>query len=224
MIPVRDNHPVRRSPVLTRAFILACVLVFVYQVLLPTRLLEGFVVTWGLTPARFRMAIVAPGRVDGARTVASLFTSMFLHGHWLHLLGNVWILWVFGPAVEDRLGHLRFAWFYVTTGVAAGLVHALLHLGSRTPMVGASGAIAGVMAAYLVFYPWRRVTFLVPVFFLPLFVPLPAAAFLVFWFAYQLLGAYTSGFGQTGGIAFWAHVGGFVTGIWLVRRWRTSTS
>ena len=144
---------------------------------------------------------------------------MFWHGGWLHLIGNMLYLWIFGDNVEDRLGHLRFLFFYVAAGAAAGLTHVALSPGSVLPTVGASGAIAGVLGAYLVTYPRSRVLTFVPVFFLPWFVEIPAVVYLVFWFLMQLL----EGFGslgtpmETGGVAVWAHVGGFVAGVILIK-------
>ena len=147
-------------------------------------------------------------------------TSMFLHGGWLHILGNMWYLWIFGDNVEDRLGHRRFLLFYLACGIAAGLVHYGLNPSSRVPTIGASGAVAGVLGAYFFCYPKARVDILILFFFYVDIIAVPAAFVLFFWFILQLfngvlsLGADT---GVTGGVAWWAHVGGFLAGVFLVR-------
>jgi membrane associated rhomboid family serine protease len=146
---------------------------------------------------------------------------MFLHGGWLHLLGNMWFLWVFGDNIEDRLGHLRYLVFYLATGLGAGLAHALLNLSSTIPAVGASGAISGVLGAYFVLFPHSRVITLVPLLFFFFTVRLPAVIILGYWFAIQFI----SGLGAvalpgSGGVAWWAHIGGFVLGAVLVRMFR----
>jgi membrane associated rhomboid family serine protease len=151
------------------------------------------------------------------RHVETVFTSMFLHGSWVHLLGNMWFLFLFGNNVEDSMGHRRFLGFYLLTGVAAALLQIVIYPGSAVPMVGASGAISGVMGAYLVLYPRVRVWTIVPIGFFLTSIPLPAWTMLLFWFAIQLVSGVTVLGGATGGVAFWAHVGGFVAGAALVR-------
>ena len=208
MIPIRDVIPSRTTPFVTVALILVNAAVFLYQQSLPPRASEQFVFAWGLVPADFGLVNVA--------------TSMFLHGGWMHFLGNMLYLWIFGDNVEDRLGHGRFLVFYLMCGVGAALLQVVFSSGSRVPMVGASGAIAGVLGAYLVMFPRSRVLTLVPLFIFVQLVEVPALVLLGLWFALQLLSGVGS-LGQTadiGGIAFWAHAGGFVLGMAAVLLFR----
>ena len=223
MIPIRDDTPSRTTPVVTCLLILANVVVFGYELSLPPPALEALVMRWGIVPAHAWRLVSSPDPDGAARVLLPFVTSMFLHGGWLHLIGNAWILWLFGDNVEDRLGHFRFLLFYVSAGILAGLLHALLHPSSHIPTIGASGAIAGVMGAYFLLYPFARVTVLIPVLFLPLIVKLPAAVYLLIWIAIQVAGGWGSlagGGSAVGGIAFWAHVGGFVAGMLLIRKSR----
>jgi membrane associated rhomboid family serine protease len=215
VIPIRDTIRSRTAPVVTIALIIVNVMVFLHEIALGPYL-ERFVYAYGLIPRRLVYWRGDP--LDPMRFLP-LFTSMFWHGGWLHLIGNMLYLWIFGDNVEDRLGHLRFLIFYFAAGAAAGLTHVALSPASVMPTVGASGAIAGVLGAYLVTYPRSRVLTFVPVFFLPWFVEVPAVVYLVFWFLMQLL----EGIGslgtpvETGGVAVWAHVGGFVAGVVLIK-------
>ena len=202
MIPLRDTIPSARLPVVTWALIAANVVVFLHEASLG-RHLEAFVFTYGLVPRHF-----------GATT---LVTSMFLHGGVLHLGGNMLFLHIFGDNVEDRLGHLRYLVFYLLCGAAAGLAQVVSAPTSAVPMVGASGAIAGVSGAYFLFFPRARVVTLVPILIFVQIVEVPAVLFLLVWFLWQLLSGVAT-FGQEGGlggVAFWAHVGGFVAGMAL---------
>jgi membrane associated rhomboid family serine protease len=189
----------------------ACVVVFLYTVTLPgEREIMRFFQTFGLVPA----SITGP-----EPPYYSFITSMFLHGGWLHLIGNMLYLWIFGNNVEDAMGPGRFAAFYVLCGIAAAVAQILVNPGSPVPMVGASGAIAGVLGGYLVLYPRARILALVPLGFFTQVTEVPAILFLPIWFLLQLLygvaalGVQTQG----GGVAFWAHIGGFVAGLILVR-------
>jgi membrane associated rhomboid family serine protease len=167
--------------------------------------LNHFIASFGLVPARFGLI--------------TLLTSMFLHGGWLHLIGNMWFLWIYGDNVEDVLGHGKFLLFYLLCGVAAGLVHVMFNAGSRLPTVGASGAIAGVMGAYMVKFPHSRIVTLVPIFFFLTTVEIPASLILVYWFVVQFFsGIGSMGYSHLsqGGVAWFAHVGGFATGIALI--------
>ena len=215
MIPLRDTIPSRTAPVVTVALIVVNVLVFMHEVALGPYL-EKFVFAYGLIPRRL---VYWPGEALDPARFLPLITSMFWHGGWLHLLGNMLYLWIFGDNVEDRLGHLRYLLFYLLAGTAAGLAQVALNPASRLPTVGASGAIAGVLGAYLVTYPRARVLTFVPLFFVPWFVEVPAFAYLVLWFLMQLLaGLGTLGAPvETGGVAVWAHVGGFIAGVVLVK-------
>jgi membrane associated rhomboid family serine protease len=214
LIPLRDTVRSRTAPVVTVALIAVNVLVFLHEVALGPYL-ERFVMAYGLIPGRL---VDWPGDpLDPARFLP-LLTSMFWHGGWLHLLGNMLYLWIFGDNVEDRLGHFRYLLFYLAAGIAAALTQVALNPTSALPTVGASGAIAGVLGAYLISYPRARVLTFVPLFIFPWFVEIPAFAYLILWFLMQLLAGIGSlGAPETGGVAVWAHVGGFVAGVVLVK-------
>ncbi len=215
MIPIRDTIRSRTAPVMTVALIVVNVLVFLHEIALGPYI-ERFVYAYGLIPRRF---VYWPGNPLDPLRFLPLFTSMFWHGGWLHLIGNMLYLWIFGDNVEDRLGHFRFLIFYLVAGTAAGITHVVLSPTSNLPTVGASGAIAGVLGAYLVTFPRSRILTLVPIIIFPWFVEIPAVVYLVFWFLMQLLeGVGTLGAPvETGGVAVWAHVGGFVAGVVLVK-------
>jgi len=206
MIPLRDVIPSRTTPWVTIGLIAANVLMFLWLLALPVEDVDRYFQTYGLVPTHFSWAAV--------------FTSMFVHSGWAHIGSNLLSLWIFGDNVEDRMGHGRYLVFYLLSGVAAALLQSWVNANSALPLVGASGAIAGVMGAYLVLFPHSRVLVLV---FLLLFVDvveIPAVFFLGFWFLFQVL----SGVGRvgesTGGVAFWAHIGGFVTGVATVALFR----
>ena len=216
MFPISDVIPSRTVPFVTVGLIIANALVFLYMITLPDAMLERFVATYAVVPASF--------------SVPTLFTSQFLHAGWMHIIGNMLYLWIFGDNVEDRLGHFRYLLFYLGAGALAAILQVLFNPFSAVPMLGASGAIAGVMGAYFVLYPQSRV--LTAVFIIIFFdvIEIPAVFFLGIWFLMQLL----SGVGSlgvtnaaSGGTAFWAHVGGFVAGVIVGlllrardRRWR----
>lgn len=190
-----------------------------------------FLRRWGLVPARLWGlwefgAPSMPGMVWGAWSLPpawlTLLTSMFLHAGWLHVGSNMLYLWIFGDNVEDRLGHLRYLVFYVVGGVCAGLLQALLAAGATVPTVGASGAVAAVLGAYWMLFPWARVTTLVPVFFFLTVTEIRAVYFLLFWFLIQLFNgalSITATPTLVGGVAWWAHIGGFLAGLLLIRWW-----
>jgi len=208
MIPLRDTIPSATVPVVTRALIAANVLTFLYQVGLgPSD--EAFVRTYGLVPRHVHLQDLA--------TLQPFLTSMFLHGGWMHLLGNMLYLHIFGDNVEDRLGHVRFLALYLLGGLIAGMAQVAFNPHSGVPMVGASGAIAGVTGAYFLFFPHARIVTLVPIFIFIQIVELPAVFFLLVWFGFQLLLGFGSlgAHGAAGGVAFWAHVGGFLAGMAL---------
>src|SRR4029453_15897982 len=210
MIPLRDVIPSRTTPVVTIGLIALNIIVFMYELSIG-RAVDAFTLYYGLIPAAFSWV--------------NVFPSMFLHGSFLHVAGNMLYLWIFGDNVEDRMGHGRFLVFYLLCGVAAALAQTITTPDSTVPMVGASGAIAGVMGAYFVLYPRSRIVRLIPLFFFFQVIEVPAIAFLGIWFLMQFIsgiGAISSTIGRsTGGIAFWAHVAGFVagvTGVVLFRR------
>jgi membrane associated rhomboid family serine protease len=212
MIPLRDRNRPETFPGVTATLIALNVLMWLYELSFG-RHLDRFVFAYGLTPARFWVSYWLDGGIVG-NAIYPLFTSMFMHGGWMHLIWNMWYLWIFGDNVEDRLGHGRFLLFYLLCGVVAALAHVILHSTSRMPLVGASGAISGVLGAYLVSFPTARIFALVFIFFMEI----PAALFLVLWFVFQFMsGASELGGADGGGVAYWAHIGGFVAGIFLVR-------
>lgn len=215
MLPLRDEVPSRRFPLVMHLLILTNVVVFFYEVSLAPNDLRVLFETHGVIPARFFHAY--PGSGEFTLAVRTLFSSMFLHGGWMHLIGNMWYLWIFGDNVEDRMGHARFFLFYLLGGVAASIVHILFDPNSAIPSVGASGAIAAVLGAYLLMFPTARIVALVPFFFFTQIIELPALLMLGFWFVAQLfsgLGSLAVPSAQAqGGIAYWAHVGGFVFGM-----------
>lgn len=217
MIPIRDANPSGSRPVITVALILANTLAFTYELAQGPQL-ERFIRTYGLIPARVLDVVHQPGTSLEDAVIVPLFASMFLHGGWLHLLSNMWYLWLFGDNVEDRVGHLRFLGFYLLCGTGAAATQVVLNPGSQQPMVGASGAIAGVLGAYMLCFPLARILTVVPILFFIQLIELPAFIVLFFWFVLQFFSgaaAITSQGG--GGVAWWAHVGGFLAGMFLIR-------
>ena len=219
MIPIKDTVRARDFPVVTAALIAANVLVWALELSMGTRGLEDLVWRLGVVPERF---LRSPLPFEWV----TLLTSQFLHGSWFHLGSNMIALYIFGDNVEDRLGHLKFLLFYLLCGVGAGVTHILLNSSSAVPAIGASGAISGVMAAYLVLFPLAQVVTLTFFFFLPLFVEVPAVLWIAIWFLSQLLnGLFSLAVSEVmlGGVAWWAHVGGFAFGLaWtnLLGPWR----
>jgi rhomboid family protein len=217
VIPIRDTIPAKNKPFATWILIAANSLVFVFELMLPDPVLEAFFYYFGIVPARYSHPEWAAWVGLPLDDYWPFLTSMFLHGGWLHIIGNMWTLWIFGDNVEDRMGTLRFLCFYFICGLAAGLVHYFTNPASTLPTVGASGAIAGVLGAYFLFFPNARIITLIPLFFLPLFVEIPAVTYLGFWILSQIFsGALSLGLPEdVGGVAFWAHVGGFIAGAIL---------
>jgi membrane associated rhomboid family serine protease len=202
MIPLRDVIPSRTIPYITVTIIILNALAWLFELSLPHDVLNDFLAIYGVVPAYF--------------SAPTLVTSMFLHGSWSHVIGNMWYLWIFGDNVEDRVGHGRFIVFYLLCGMAAALGQVAVDPQSTLPTIGASGAIAGVMGAYFVLYPHSRVLTLVPIIFFIQIVELPAILLLGFWFLMQLFSAGTIAMTTSshgGGVAFAAHVIGFITGL-----------
>jgi membrane associated rhomboid family serine protease len=223
MFPIRDTVPSKHVPIATWALIAVNFVVFFRTLTLPAVAAKEAIYLFGLVPARFTDPFWAV-QVGFPRTYLPFLTTMFLHGGWLHVIGNMWVLWIFGDNVEDRMGPLRFLFFYVACGVAAGVIHVVTNAGSRIPAVGASGAIAGVMGAYFVLYPRSQIIAMFPIVFWPIFFRVPAWVYLGFWFLIQFFsGAASIGGRDVGGIAWWAHIGGFAFGIatfWVFLRRR----
>ncbi len=218
MIPIRDTIRSSISPVVNWLLIAANALVFIYELSLPPDSLNQFIYSFGIVPANLDLS--QPLMLAANPTpLISFITHMFMHGGWIHFLSNMWILFIFGDNVEGRMGHTRYLVFYLLSGLAAGVAQTLVAPNSTVPSIGASGAIAGIMGAYLVLFPGARVVTLVPVIFFFWTFELPAIFFLGFWFISQLFSGIMSlpSAGLTGGVAWWAHIGGFVFGILLHR-------
>lgn len=215
MIPLHDTIPSRSWPLVTLFLIVVNALAFFYEIRLGPAL-EQFLFNYGFIPARYLYVVqVDPWNLPAR--FGPMFSSMFLHGGWLHLISNMWILWIFGDNVEDRLGRGRFLLYYLVCGVAAAYFHYLTGPLSRIPVVGASGAIAGVMGGYFVLFPRARVVALVPIFFFLHILTVPAVIFLAFWFFMQLFnGMVASAASFGGGVAWWAHVSGFLAGALMI--------
>jgi membrane associated rhomboid family serine protease len=209
MLPIKDTIPSRTFPIVNWILIVLNVLAFLWLASLSARE-EALVAGYALIPKRFLLDLFNPYEY------LTLITSMFMHGGWAHLLSNMLALYIFGDNVEDRLGSGRYLFFYLLCGLAAAFAHIFFNANSILPTVGASGAISGVLAAYLLFFPSARVITLIPIFILPWFVEIPAIVYLGIWFLSQLLNglfAVVSGVQAMGGIAWWAHIGGFVVGL-----------
>ncbi|AEH45424.1 Rhomboid family protein [Thermodesulfatator indicus DSM 15286] len=218
MIPIQDIVPRKTFPIVTVSLIALNSLIFILMLNLPAQVREAIVINFGVVPARITQFGLGDAGV-ALQNVISLFTAMFLHGGWIHLFGNMWTLWIFGDNVEDRMGHRRFLVFYLLCGIAATLVHVWLHPDSTIPMIGASGAISGVLGAYYGLFPLARVIVMIPIFFFPFFFEMPAVLYIGWWYLLQLFsGTLSILHGKiVGGVAWWAHVGGFVVGLLLHR-------
>lgn len=209
-IPLKDLNPRKTVPYVTVLLILTNIAIFIYQLSLPPNVEKAFMLTLATVPSRFPAWLA--GHAVWQETFLPLLTSMFLHNGPLHIAGNMLFLWIFGDNVEDFFGHLAYLLFYFICGIGAGLLHVLMNFHSSVPALGASGAISGVMGAYMVLYPRSRVLTLVFIFL----IPLPAVIVLGEWFILQFLGGIsTLGVRTSGGVAFWAHIGGFLMGAIL---------
>ncbi|MBU2538993.1 MAG: rhomboid family intramembrane serine protease [Proteobacteria bacterium] len=217
MFPLKDDIPSRHFPVVNLVLIIANILSFTYEMSLGPQL-ESFIVTHGFVPVRFSAELA--GNFMPLSSYLPVFTSMFIHGGLLHVFSNLWMLWIFGDNVEDRMGHGRYLLFYLLCGVGAALAQFWANPQAQSPMIGASGAIAGVLGAYFLLYPRARILTFIPIFILFYLVEIPAYFFIGFWFLMQFLqGAAQQvivGRLAEGGVAWWAHVGGFVAGVVLL--------
>jgi len=219
MIPIRDTIPSRRSPFLTVLLITINTAIFIFQTMMTDEQFLAFINEYGLVPLRYIEASILLHFFD-PMLYFPFVSNMFLHGSWVHLISNMWILWLFGDNVEDRMGHLRFIAFYLLSGLAAGYTHFLFNQASQIPAVGASGAIAGVMGAYLFLFPRSQIITLVPIFvIIPLFIRIPAVIYLIIWFLSQLYAGAIQVLagGMIGGVGWWAHIGGFLAGLLFFR-------
>ena len=209
-IPLKDLNPHQRFPIVNVLLICANIAVFLYEISLPPHLSKAFLMANATIPARFPAFLA--GNIDLVGAFLPLVTSLFLHSGIAHIAGNMLFLWIFGDNVEDFFGHIPYLFFYLVCGIGSGLLHVLFNFNSSLPALGASGAISGVMGAYLVLYPSSRILTLVFIFL----VPIPAFFILVYWFFLQFIAGVTSiGDVTHGGVAWWAHVGGFLLGMSL---------
>ena len=225
MIPLRDDNPAQSPPLVTRALIIANVLAWMFELSQGEAFTE-FLREWGVVPGRLFASLSDLTSIP--MELLTVFTSLFLHGGWFHLIGNMWYLWIFGDNVEDRLGHGRFLVFYLASGFVAALVHSALMPGSAIPTIGASGAIAGVLGAYALAYPRARVMTLIPLIIYFKVIPVPALLLLGIWFLMQFVSGTLFSGGASGGVAWWAHIAGFVFGFVtmgvVARRQRSRTA
>ncbi len=218
MIPIRDENPSRTFPLITLILILSNSIVWLYEWYISWSgefLFESFIREFGLIPKNI---------LANPKTV---ITHMFLHGSWLHIISNMWVLWIFGDNVEYMMGRIKFILFYILCGLGSAALQATISFifgGMETPMVGASGAISGVLAAYMKFFPRARILSLIPFFFYFYFAHIPAVIFIGFWFLSQIInGILFLPFSGLGGIAWWAHIGGFLFGLWLAPKFSDTT-
>jgi membrane associated rhomboid family serine protease len=216
MFPIRDNNPTRTVPVVTIILIALNSLVWLYEIFLGSRS-DSFILGYGLTPWRFTHYYMFQGGF-WSNSIVPLFWSIFMHAGWMHLIGNMWFLWIFGDNIEDRLGHVNYLIFYLLCGIGASLIHVAFNPLSKIPTVGASGAISGILGAYLISFPNARIYTLLIIFIIIRFVEVPAFLFLIFWLVFQFLAAaaQTGASENVGGVAYWAHMGGFVIGVALL--------
>lgn len=219
MFPLSSSVPRLGTPIVTGAILAANTILFFFYAGLDPHQVQALFYHLGIVPARYTHPDWAARVGLSPLNVSPFLWSMFLHGGIVHLVGNLWTLWIFGPNVEERMGPARFALFYLLTGIVAGLVHVWTNASSAVPTVGASGAIAGVMGAYLALFPRARIVFMIPIFFYPLLFAWPAALYLLYWFGLQLLSGSRALLApdQAGSIAWWAHVGGFGAGYLACR-------
>ncbi len=213
MIPLRDTIPSRHWPFMTCLIILANLLVFLYQQGLGSMAYRLLNLEYGLVPLR-----LFQNGTNGFPSVIPFFSHLFLHAGWMHLIGNMWALWLFGDNIEDRMGPLRFLLFYISVGVIAGIVHIYSDPSLPIPTIGASGAVAGVMGAYFILHPSSRIVTLVPLFFIPLLIEIPAVIYLAFWLLSQVYSVFVNRqLGTVSNIAWSAHIGGFIAGMFIHR-------
>ena len=221
MIPLKDLTPRRSFPVVTLLLIAVNILVFAHQLSLPPKAAEAFIQLYGMVPVKIQYAL-AGRHYSLEEALVPLFTCMFLHAGFMHIIGNMWFLWIFGANVEDAFGPLPYLFFYLGCGVASSVTQAAFSWGSHVPSLGASGAISGVLGAYIVLFPRSRILSLVTLFIIFFMARIPAVIFIGLWFLVQFLsGVISLGVASAGGVAWWAHVGGFITGLIFSRMGRS---
>lgn len=213
MFPIKDSIKGKSIPIIIWTLIFINTIFFLREILMSERSLELFIYENAVIPLKFSQSISGNYHLN-IKDFLNFFTCMFLHGGWVHIIGNLWTLWIFGDNVEDKLGKLNFVVFYLLSGIFASLMHVITNPFSEIPIIGASGAIAGVMGAYFYFFPRAKILIMVPILFFPIFFEAPAVIFLAFWFIQQIFsGALSLALpNSTGAIAWWAHIGGFIFG------------
>jgi membrane associated rhomboid family serine protease len=220
LIPLKDLTPRRSFPIVTLLLILANIAVFLYQIMLPPHAAQVLVNTYAVVPAKIQLAL-AGHHYTLTQALVPLFTCMFLHGGWLHIIGNMWFLWIFGANVEDHMGPLAYLIFYLLCGVGSSIAQTAFSWGSHIPALGASGAISGVLGAYVIFFPTSQIYTLVTLFIIWFRARIPAIVFIGLWFVLQALSAFGSlgaaGPAEGAGVAWWAHVGGFLLGLFFAK-------
>jgi membrane associated rhomboid family serine protease len=220
VIPLRDTIPSKSFPIVNWFLIITNVVIFLAGVFfMDDRQIDALFYKYGLVPDQIRIGSILSLSDLRTNILRPFFTNMFLHGGWGHIISNMWILFIFGDNVEDRMGKIRYFIFYVLCGILASLTHFILYRHSPVPAIGASGAISGVMAAYMIMFPKSTIVSFIPIFIIPFFIPIPALIYIGIWFVGQLLsGASTLMLSSHAtGIAFWAHIGGFLAGLWIYR-------
>ncbi|MCB1195906.1 rhomboid family intramembrane serine protease [bacterium] len=222
MIPIRDNNPSSKIPYVTYSIIGINIFIFILELIMRKHFVAGdqlgnFFLQFGIVPTRYSNREIAQHYIFIEQLIP-FFTSMFLHGGWIHIIGNMWTLYIFGDNVEDFLGHGKYLVFYIVCGVLSGLFHLLTNLNSHIPTIGASGAIAGIMGAYIILYPHARVLVILPIFLFVEVFEVSAYFFLGFWFIIQFFnGTFSLGTASLyGGVAWWAHIGGFIAGLLII--------
>ncbi|MEO2065122.1 MAG: rhomboid family intramembrane serine protease [Desulfurobacteriaceae bacterium] len=217
MIPIKDINPSRTTPVVTILIIIVCFFIFLYEVILPPDLREIFISMFAVIPYEITHGVDVPPP-DPLTPYGNLVSYQYLHGSWMHILGNMLFLWVFGDNVEDKLGKLKYLIFYTVCGIVAALIQVLVYPNSNIPLIGASGAISGVLGAYAVLFPRAQIITLVFIFFLVDMVAVPAAVWIAAWFTIQFISAMVSATHLSmGGVAWFVHIGGFIAGVLLVK-------
>ncbi len=215
MIPLRDSVRPQKPPFVNWILIAVNLYVFIREIMLPPEMLDDVFYNLGLIPSNILYTIVTGSPLDPV--MITFITAMFLHGGWLHVLSNMLFLWVFGDNVEDRLGHFRYLLFYLAAGIIGSVSHILTNPASEVPVIGASGAVAGVLGAYLITFPRARVLALIPIIFFFTLAEIPAVIFLAMWFILQLFNGAASLGGAANPVAWWAHIGGFIAGAILIK-------
>ena len=219
MVPLYDTIPSRRAPIMNWFLIILNTIIFIYEVSLSPYEREFFFNTFGLVPRAISDPSWAQANNIQPYAYWTFFTNMFLHANWLHFISNMWTLWIFGDNVEDKMGPIKYLIFYILTGIIASVTHYIMYSSSPYPAIGASGAISAVMGAYIFLFPYSTIIFFIPIFFLPYLIEISAFVYVFFWFIGQLLSGLSSIMlaPDKPGIAFWAHIGGFIAGILLYK-------